>query len=79
MLEPPKFDFNTKVLGESSWWWEVLSIPGLYPLINEMVKKYGPLLFTPLSFQLNVQQLMAGNALTQLLVFCQLLQIPPED
>ena len=26
MLEPPKFDFNTKVLGESSWWWEVLSI-----------------------------------------------------
>ena len=64
MLEPPKFDFNTKVLGESSWWWEVLSIPGLYPLINEMVKKYvGPLLFTPLSFQLNVQQLMAGNAL----------------
>ena len=29
-----------------------------------MVKKYvGPLLFTPLSFQLNVQQLMAGNAL----------------
>ena len=54
--------------------------PGLYPLINEMVKKYvGPLLFTPLSFQLNVQQLMAGNALTQLLVFCQLLQIPPED
>ena len=29
-----------------------------------MVKKYvGPLLFSPISFQLNVQQLLAGNAL----------------
>lgn len=64
MLEPPKYDFNTKLLGESSWWWEVLSFPGLYPLINEMVKKYvGPILFDPMSFQLNVQQLLAGNAL----------------
>lgn len=64
MLEPPVFDFNCKVLGESSWWTEALAIPGLYPFINEMVKKYvGPLLFSPISFQLNVQQLLAGNAL----------------
>ena len=48
MLEPPKFDFNTKVLGESSWWWEVLSIPGLYPLINEMVKSMWDLCFSRL-------------------------------
>ncbi|KAI5950806.1 TCB1 [Candida jiufengensis] len=64
MLEPPKYDFNTKILGESSWWWEVLAFPGLYPLINEMVKKYvGPILFNPMSFQLNVQQLLLGNGL----------------
>ncbi|CAK9436048.1 uncharacterized protein LODBEIA_P06060 [Lodderomyces beijingensis] len=64
MLEPPKFDFNTKLLGEASWWWEVLAIPGLYPVINELVKKYvGPIVFNPMSFQLNVQQLLAGNAL----------------
>ena len=64
LLEPPVFDFNTKILSESSWWSEVLAFPGLYPFINEMVKKYvGPLLFSPISFQLNVQQLLAGNAL----------------
>ncbi|RCK64251.1 Tricalbin-1 [Candida viswanathii] len=64
MLHPPVFDFNAKVLSESSWWSEVLALPGLYSFINEMVKKYvGPLLFSPISFQLNVQQLLAGNAL----------------
>ncbi|KAI5955493.1 TCB1 [Candida theae] len=64
MIEPPQFDFNTKLLGEASWWWEVLAFPGLYPFINEMVKKYvGPIVFNPMSFQLNVQQLLAGNAL----------------
>ncbi|RLV94578.1 Tricalbin-1 [Spathaspora sp. JA1] len=64
IIEPLEFDFNTKIAGESSLWWEVLSFPGLYPFINEMVKKYvGPMLFSPLSFQLNVQQLLSGNAL----------------
>ncbi|CAN3357854.1 hypothetical protein DICA2_C15016 [Diutina catenulata] len=61
MMEPPKFDFCAR-LGENTP--EVLNLPGLYGLINEMVKKYaGPMLFTPMSYQLNVQQLMAGNAL----------------
>lgn len=64
LLEAPQFDFTSRLMGDSIWNWEVLSFPGLYPFINEMVKKYaGPMLFTPLSFQLNVQQLMAGNAL----------------
>ncbi|KAK6459424.1 C2 domain-containing protein [Scheffersomyces xylosifermentans] len=64
MLEAPKFDFNSKILSESPFIWEVLSFPGLYPFINEMVKKYvGSVLFAPLSFQLNIQQLLAGNAL----------------
>lgn len=64
LLEPPQFDFTTKLLGDSIFNWEVLAFPGLYPFINEMIKKYaGPMLFTPLSFQLNVQQLVAGHAL----------------
>jgi Ca2+-dependent lipid-binding protein len=63
-LEPPVFDFNTRLLGETAFNWEVLVFPGLYPFINEMIKKYvGPIVFSPLSFQLNVQQLLAGNAL----------------
>lgn len=62
LLEAPQFDFNCRLLALSAW--EVLAFPGLYPFINQMVKKYaGPMLFTPLSFQLNVQQLMAGCAL----------------
>lgn len=64
LMEPPSFDFTTKLLGESTFNWEVLAFPGLYPFINEMVKKYiGGILFSPLSFQLNVQQLMAGAPL----------------
>ena len=64
LLEPPHFDFNSRILGDSILNWEVLGLPGLYPFINEMVKKYvGSLLFSPLSYQLNVQQLVAGHAL----------------
>ncbi|KAG7666099.1 TCB1 [[Candida] subhashii] len=64
MLEPPQFDFNSKILGDMPWYWEVLCIPGLYPFINEMVKKYvGSMLYHPLSFQLNVQQLLSGYSL----------------
>ncbi|CAK7909430.1 tricalbin-1 [[Candida] anglica] len=65
LMEPPHFDFNSKVLfGDNIFNWEVLSIPGLYPFIHDMIKKYvGAMLFAPMSFQLNLQQLMAGNAL----------------
>lgn len=64
LMEPPQIDFNSRLLGNTSFNWEVLAIPGLYPFINEMIKKYaGPILFAPLSFQLNVQQLMAGAPL----------------
>lgn len=62
LLEPPQFDFNSKILGDTIFNWEVLAFPGLYPFINEMIKKYvGSLLFNPLSFQLNLQQIMAGH------------------
>lgn len=62
MMEPPEFDFISKLLGESVFNWEVLSIPGLYPFINEMIKKFvGPMVFRPFSFQLNVPQLLSGS------------------
>lgn len=64
LVEPPQFDFNTKLFGNSIFSWEVLNIPGLYRFINQMVKKFvGPILFQPLSFQLNVEQLLAGNGI----------------
>ena len=64
LLEAPQFDFKCKLLGDSIFNWEVLAFPGLYPFINEMIKKYvGAMVFAPLSFQLNVQQLLSGNAL----------------
>lgn len=64
LLEPPQFDFNSRLLGDSTFNWEVLAFPGLYPFINQMIKKYvGPILYAPLSFQLNVEQLMAGAPL----------------
>jgi len=64
LLEPPQIDFNSRIFGESTFNWEVLAFPGLYPFINQMIKKYaGPILFAPLSFQLNVEQLMAGAPL----------------
>ncbi|OUM53042.1 hypothetical protein BVG19_g2288 [[Candida] boidinii] len=64
LVEPPQFDFNAKVSGSSIFSWEVLNIPGLYRFINQMVKKFvGPILFQPLSFQLNVEQLLAGNGI----------------
>ncbi|CCH45176.1 Tricalbin-2 [Wickerhamomyces ciferrii] len=62
MMEPPQFDFISKLLGESIFNWEVLSFPGLYPFINEMIKKFaGPMVFQPFSFQLNVPQLLSGS------------------
>jgi Ca2+-dependent lipid-binding protein len=62
MLQPPQFDFVSKFFGETAFNWELLAIPGLYPLINEMIKKFaGPMLFDPFSFQLNIPQLLSGS------------------
>ncbi|ODQ80179.1 hypothetical protein BABINDRAFT_171199 [Babjeviella inositovora NRRL Y-12698] len=64
LLDAPQFDFTSRLFGDSIFNWEVLAVPGLLPFINDMVKKYaGPMLIDPMSFQLNVQQLLAGNAL----------------
>lgn len=64
LLQPPEIDFNSRLLGDTTFNWEVLAFPGLYPFMNKMLKRYlGPILYAPLSFQLNVQQLMAGAPL----------------
>ncbi|ODV60919.1 lipid-binding protein [Ascoidea rubescens DSM 1968] len=60
--EFPKFDFVSKVFGQGIFNWEVLSVPGLLPLINDMILKFaGPILFNPFSFQLNIEELLKGN------------------
>lgn len=64
--ETPDFDFIARpVGGDTIFGFEIFNIPGLYLLVREMVKKYvGPILFRPLSFQLNLEQLLAGNGAT---------------
>ncbi|SCU94122.1 LAFA_0F20010g1_1 [Lachancea sp. 'fantastica'] len=62
LLEVPDVDFVARLLGDSIFNWEVLNIPGLYPLIREMAKKYmAPVLMPPFSLQLNVPQLMSSS------------------
>lgn len=66
LLSPPQYDFCAKpfLLGDSIFSWEIVNFPGFYTLMHEMTKKFiGPLLYAPLSFQLNIEQLMTGSAL----------------
>lgn len=66
LTEPPHVDFVAKPVGSDSiFGFELFNIPGLYLLVQEMIKKYmGPMLIAPLSFQLNLEQMLAGNGLT---------------
>ena len=63
LTETPDIDFIAKPAGgETIFGFELFAIPGLYLLVKEMIKKYvGPMLFSPLSFQLNLEQLLNGN------------------
>ncbi|QPG77149.1 hypothetical protein FOA43_004554 [Brettanomyces nanus] len=65
LMEPPYFDAISKPIGgQSIFSPEIFTIPGLYMFINEMVLKFaGPLFFSPLSFQVNLEQMLAGNGL----------------
>lgn len=64
LMGPPQFDFICRLFGDTVFNFEVLDFPGLFPFINDMVTKYvGPMLYTPMLYQLNIQQLLAGNAL----------------
>lgn len=66
VADTPEFDFVAKPIGgDSIFGFEIFNIPGLYLMIREMTKKYlGPILFQPLSFQLNLEQLLAGAGAT---------------
>ncbi|CCF60247.1 hypothetical protein KAFR_0J01830 [Kazachstania africana CBS 2517] len=65
LLEVPKIDFKACLLGDSVFNWEILSIPGLYALIDRMAAKYmGPVLLPPFSLQLNIPQLLSNSNLS---------------
>ncbi len=66
LSETPEYDFVAKPVGSDTiFGFEIMNIPGLLLLTKEMVRKYlGPMLFVPLSFQLNIEQLLAGNGMT---------------
>lgn len=66
VTDTPDFDFIAKPIGSDSvFGFEIFKIPGLYLMVKEMTKKYlGPILFQPLSFQLNLEQLLAGAGAT---------------
>lgn len=64
-LDVPDVDFVCKLFGNSIINWEIMSIPGLLPLVRELARKYlGPMFLPPFSLQLNVPQLLSGSALS---------------
>lgn len=74
MMEQPYIDFMAKPVGaDSIFSWEIFNIPGLYLLLTELIKKYaGPIVFSPLSFQLNLEQMLAGNGVNGALGIMQI-------
>ncbi|SCV05484.1 LANO_0H08504g1_1 [Lachancea nothofagi CBS 11611] len=65
LLDVPDVDFVAKLLGETVFNWEIMNIPGLYPLIRELGRKYmAPIFMPPFSLQLNVPQLLSGSAVS---------------
>lgn len=74
MMEQPYIDFMAKPIGSDSILsWEIFNFPGLYVMLNELIKKYaGPIVFHPLSFQLNIEQMLAGNGVNGALGILQI-------
>lgn len=65
LQDVPDIDFVAMILGDSIFNWEILAIPGMMPLINQLARKYmGPVLLPPFSLQLNIPQLLSGSALS---------------
>lgn len=55
-LQPPVFDFSLKPVGA-----DITAIPGLKDFIQSTVNaNLGPMLYAPNSFQLNIQEMLAG-------------------
>lgn len=65
LVDIPDIDFIAQVLGKTVFNWEVMAIPGLYPFIKIMMKKYlGPMLMAPFSLQLNIPSLISNTHLS---------------
>lgn len=60
-LDPPDFDFVLKPIGGEKFGFDIKIIPGLSEFIKQVVDtNLGPMVYSPNTFQLNVQQLIAG-------------------
>lgn len=65
LLEVPDVDFVFKLFGDTIFNWEIMSVPGLLPLVRQLATKYmGPLFLPPFSLQLNIPQLLSASALS---------------
>ncbi|ORX59741.1 hypothetical protein DM01DRAFT_1333202 [Hesseltinella vesiculosa] len=61
-LEKPTFDYVLKPLGTDNFGFDVNYIPGLYSFIREQVHAIlGPMLYSPNTFTLDLEKLMAGE------------------
>ncbi|KAI8064721.1 C2 domain-containing protein [Gongronella butleri] len=61
-LEKPNFDYILKPLGSDNFGFDVNYIPGLYSFIREQVHAIlGPMLYSPNTFTLDLEKLMAGE------------------
>lgn len=60
--EPPKFDYIMKPFGGDSFGFDINVLPGFERFVKGMVDSImGPMLYAPNSFQVNVQELLAGE------------------
>lgn len=65
LIDIPDIDFIAQLLGNTIFNWEIMAIPGLYPFIKIMSKKYlGPMLMSPFSLQLNIPSLLSNTNLS---------------
>lgn len=59
-LEAPEFDFSLKPLMGA----DITMVPGLDSFIKSMVNEnLGPMMYSPNSFQLNIQEMLAGSGI----------------
>lgn len=65
LIDVPDIDFIAQILGNTIFNWELMAIPGLYPFIKIMMKKYlSPMLMTPFSLQFNIPSLLSNSHLS---------------
>lgn len=60
-LEAPSFDYVMKPVGGNFFGFDINSLPGFSGFVKSMVDSIlGPMLYAPNSFQVNIQELLAG-------------------